>query len=169
MIRVPVSLSQNIAKVKKIIAIYYNKYGVNPDAQQIALESKLSLDEVDRVLANINGVFSYNDHVKNNGDSCDESELLDFIADDSCLETTIEDKLFSRKVKDILDKITILTSREKSVIMYRYGFVDNRIYTLKEIGDKLGITGERVRQIEARSLKKLAENTNLRHLNIERG
>lgn len=168
MIRVPANVSQNIAKVKKIMAIYYNKYGVYPSAKQIALESKLSLNEVDIVLAHINGVCSYNTYVKNNGDSCDEGELIDFIADDNCLESIVENKLLSREVRDVLDKITILTPREKSVILYRYGLVDGSCYNIGDIGNIFGVSKQSINQFERKALKKLLLSPKMQQLNQDR-
>lgn len=163
-IRVPVNVSQNIAKVRKIISNYYNKYGTNPNVVQIALESKLLPSEVDEALFNINRVSSYNDYVKNNGDSSDECEIIDFIDDDNILEVEIESKIFASKIRSLVDEMAILSPNERKVIMYRYGFIDGICYSLEEIGNIFGVSKQCINQHEKKALKKLSLSSKMQKL-----
>ncbi len=163
-IRVPVNVSQNIAKVRKIISNYYNKYGTNPNVVQIALESKLLPSEVDEALFNINRVSSYNDYVKNNGDSSDECEIIDFIDDDNILEIEIENKIFASKIRSLVDEMAILSPNERKVIMYRYGFIDGICYSLEEIGNIFGVSKQCINQHEKKALKKLSLSSKMQKL-----
>lgn len=163
-IRVPVNVSQNIAKVRKIISNYYNKYGTYPSAVQIALESKLLPSEVDEALFNINRVSSYNDYVKNNGDSSDECEIIDFIDDDNILEIEIENKIFASEIRNIVDEMAILSPTERKVIMYRYGFIDGICYSLEKIGNIFGVSKQCINQHEKKALKKLSLSSKMQKL-----
>jgi len=79
--------------------------------------------------------------------------LRDVIMDkDADLVKEIEKKVLDKEIKNVLD---CLTEREQLVITYRFGLNDTKCYTLEEIGNFLGLTRERIRQIEANALKKL--------------
>lgn len=97
-----------------------------------------------------------------------DEPIINFIPDENNNIEDEEDKIFYEQIKEIIFNQGNLNAKEKEILAYRYGFVDDRKYTLEELGDKLGITKERVRQIEVKSLRKLAQNRNLRFINSER-
>lgn len=154
-IRIPVNVSQDIVKVRKVISYYYNECGIEPTIEQISLETKLSPSSIQDALENMDDVISYNNNVKNDGDSCDEVELIDLISDDYKSVNYTEDKIFNSQVRTALSNIQNLTLNERKVIYYRFGFKDGVTYTLESTGNILGLTRERVRQIEKNAIKKL--------------
>ena len=154
-IRVPVNVSQDIIKVKKVLSDYYNKYGIEPTIEQISKETKLSPANIQDAIENMNDAISYNNNVTNDGDSCDEVELIDFVSDDNESVNYTEDKIFNSQVRAALSNVQNLTPNERKVIYYRFGFNDGVAYTLESTGNILGITRERVRQIEKNAIKKL--------------
>ena len=154
-IRIPVNVSQDIVKVRKVLSYYYNECGIEPTIEQISLETKLSPSSIQDALENMDDAISYNNKVNNDGDSCDEVELIDLISDDYKSVNYTEDKIFNSQVRTALSNIQNLTLNERKVIYYRFGFKDGVTYTLESTGNILGITRERVRQIEKNAIKKL--------------
>lgn len=154
-IRIPVNVSQDIVKVRKVLSYYYNECGIEPTIEQISLETKLSPSSIQDALENMDDAISYNNKVNNDGDPCDEVELIDLISDDYKSVNYTEDKIFNSQVRTALSNIQNLTLNERKVIYYRFGFKDGVTYTLESTGNILGITRERVRQIEKNAIKKL--------------
>lgn len=163
-IRIPVNVSQDIVKVRKVLSYYYNECGIEPTIEQISLETKLSPSSIQDALENMDDVISYNNKVKNDGDSCDEVELIDLISDDYKSVNYTEDKIFNSQVRTALSNIQNLTLNERKVIYYRFGFKDGVTYTLESTGNILGITRERVRQIEKNAIKKLKISSEIQKL-----
>ncbi|HEX9017388.1 MAG TPA: sigma-70 family RNA polymerase sigma factor, partial [Chloroflexota bacterium] len=85
----------------------------------------------------------------------DESELADMVADEASQqpEEAVYEMLLKRETQDALGQV--LTSREQLVLQLRFGLGNGHVYPLERIGEELGITRERVRQIEAKALEKL--------------
>ncbi len=93
----------------------------------------------------------------------DNSVLVDFIADDSMASPVEETnrELLREQMRDILSS---LTERERDVLMLRFGLVDGESHTLEEVGQRFGVTRERIRQIESKALRKLRHPTRSRRL-----
>lgn len=163
-IRIPVNVSQDIVKVRKVLSYYYNECGIEPTIEQISLETKLSPSSIQDALENMDDAISYNNKVNNDGDSCDEVELIDLISDDYKSVNYTEDKIFNSQVRTALSNIQNLTLNERKVIYYRFGFKDGVTYTLESTGNILGITRERVRQIEKNAIKKLKISSEIQKL-----
>jgi RNA polymerase primary sigma factor len=93
----------------------------------------------------------------------ENSVLVDFIPDDS-LASPVEEtnkELLREQMKDILAS---LTQREREVLSLRFGLTDGESHTLEEVGERFGVTRERIRQIEAKALRKLRHPTRSRRL-----
>ena len=151
-VRLPVHLNEKITKYRKA----YGKLSANltrePTIDDIAKEMKMSAKEVSKLAQVQTDIISINTKINDEGDT----ELGDLIESDS---ETPEDIIIKRRFKkDILELIDkcFLTTREKDVIMCRYGFATGEPMTLEEIGRKYNVTRERIRQIESKALKKIS-------------
>ena len=80
------------------------------------------------------------------------------IEDPNSRDTDFTDKMFYEDFRKVVFEGGVLTEREALVIALRFGFEDGRVYTLEEIGQQLHVTRERIRQIEAKALRKLKHN-----------
>lgn len=163
MIRKPVYLRENIAKMKKVASqIEMQKGGENATNEEIAKALKVSTKAVD----NMQKVISTSNVVSMETPLNSETDdtIQDFIADE---ENDTPDEVANKNdaTKVIMKAIEkTLTPREKEVILMRMGFATGEEETLQAIGDKLGLTRERVRQLESQALKKLAKVKELKEL-----
>ena len=163
MIRKPVYLKENIAKMKKVASVIeMQKGGESATSEEIAKALKCSpksIENMQKVISN-SQVVSMETPLNSETDDT----LQDFIADE---ESETPDEIVANKQKKsvilkVIDKV--LTPREKDVILMRNGFTTGEEETLQAIGDKLGLTRERVRQLESQALKKLARVKELQDL-----
>jgi RNA polymerase primary sigma factor len=97
------------------------------------------------------------------GDNDDPNVLSDFIPDEDTImpHQSAGRELLQRHVRNVLED---LTPREKKILQIRFGLVDGVVHTLEEVGKKFGVTRERIRQIEAKALRKLRHPTRSRPL-----
>ena len=150
MIRLPVHLLENEMKMRKICYSLFNKLGRKPTPLEVAEAANLPLEKVNKIFhIRMEQPTSLETPV---GDS--ETRFGDFIADDdavSPLEMTIQTNL-NKEIKRIL---ATLNPREAKILRMRFGIEEKRDYTLEELGRQFGITRERIRQIEAKALRKL--------------
>ena len=100
-----------------------------------------------------------------NGEEADESELGDFIEDPETKGKDFSEGLFYEQFRNAVFNSGVLSERERMVIAYRFGYVDGKTYTLEEVGKKLNVTRERIRQIEAKALRKLRSNRQIKAFN----
>lgn len=162
MIRKPVYLKESIAKMKKVARQIEMQSGNSASVEEIANAMKISKKTVENMQKVINNSQVISIETPLNNETNDT--LQDFIADD---ESETQEEIVSKKdstrfILNIIDKT--LTSREKDVILMRMGFVSGEEETLQAIGNKLGLTRERVRQLESQALKKLARVKELKDL-----
>lgn len=151
-IRRPVYLSEHLKKYKKYVDDYRSTYGVTPSVKECSKALKYDEEKILNLRSLSLGVLS----LDANYNEFDENELLaDRICDDSA---SFEDVIISNSVVfEICNELkNVLNDRSYDILMARLGFDGyDHCYTLKEIGDKLGLTRERVRQIEFKSMKVL--------------
>jgi len=150
-IRIPVHLTDRIRKVYKTSQRLEQQLGRRPTPEEIAAEmSDLDPDETRWLLRVSRRPLSLEKPVDEEGDS----EFGHFIEDESVPspDTQTEEQLLS---EDLQKMLTSLKPREARVLRLRFGLEGNRSHTLKEVGNKLGVTRERIRQIERRALRKL--------------
>ena len=164
-IRVPVHLHETALKVKKTIENYEKENGETPSEETISDILGISIEKVrssQRIIAG--NTISLSQIVKN-GDESGDSEIGDFIEDPESEGKEISDGLFYEQFRNAVFNSGILNEREKIVIAYRFGYVDGRTHTLEEVGQKLNVTRERIRQIESKALRKLRNNRQVKAFN----
>jgi RNA polymerase sigma factor (sigma-70 family) len=147
-IRHPVYVYDNLAKIRKFISEYKAKYEREPSIEKIAKATGIKKKDVEKYLelneVTINSLDEPYGEIGNlYGTIADKSE---YIEDKIILESDNETLL---KALDILDE------KEKEIIIHRFGLLDTKPMTLNELGKKLGLTRERVRQLQVRALNKL--------------
>lgn len=155
-IRLPVHMHEKVGRIKRAIAHLSNAIGKEPSIEQIAEEVNMKPDEVKVVLKAGQNLISLETPI---GEE-EESTLKDFISDDeniSPFESAAMDDLKIRMARAIREE---LTPREQKVINLRYGVEDNIPLTLEAVGEQMGITRERVRQIESKAIRKLRVRCN---------
>ncbi|MCC2253995.1 sigma-70 family RNA polymerase sigma factor [Ruminococcus sp. CLA-AA-H200] len=154
-IRVPVHVAENMKRVQRAAKELQQTLGRDATPREIAENlGDRSEEDVKNILTYLQNPVSLETPVGDDG----ENSLGDMVEDRS--ETTPEDAMNllaqREEVRDLLEK---LTERERQVISMRYGLGDESTHTLEEIGEILGVTRERVRQIEARAMEKLRKGT----------
>ena len=146
-IRIPSYKYEQLSKVNKVIENYQNEHGDIPDPEFIAEELGMKTSKVILLQNEFQDIVSLNEAIGDN------IFLEDVIGNEFNLEETI---IKSDQLSEMYELLqNTLTERERTIIELRYGLGNNKIHTLKEIGKKLNITRERVRQIEKKSISKL--------------
>ena len=149
-IRLPVHVGETINRVKRTAHKLQQALEREPSADEIGEALGLPADKVRRVLEVARQPVSLETPVGNEGDSV----LGDFIEDDRSAEPL--DHATEHLLREQLDEVLCkLDERERRIIELRYGLVDGKYRTLEEVGREFGITRERIRQIEAKVLRKL--------------
>ncbi|GAA5526876.1 MULTISPECIES: RNA polymerase sigma factor RpoD [Herpetosiphon] len=149
-IRLPVHVGETINRVKRTAHKLQQALEREPSAEEIGEALGLPADKVRRVLEVARQPVSLETPVGNEGDSV----LGDFIEDDRSSEPL--DHATEHLLREQLDEVLCkLDERERRIIELRYGLVDGKYRTLEEVGREFGITRERIRQIEAKVLRKL--------------
>ncbi|TYB30332.1 MAG: RNA polymerase sigma factor RpoD [Candidatus Mcinerneyibacterium aminivorans] len=149
-IRIPVHMIENINKVNKAIRIFKQERGKEPTNKEIAEVVGMSESKIEQIKKIAIDPVSLETPVGDQGDS----QLGDFLEDTriESPETTVQRKLLRKKLDELL---LTLDDREQKIIRLRYSWLEGKSYTLEEVGEKFGITRERVRQIEQKALNKL--------------
>jgi len=151
-IRIPVHMVEKLNRVSHVERQLVQRLGREPEAHEIAEELKCTVREVRDILRVAQMPVSLEKPI---GDE-DESELGDFVADDS-VEEPFEAATENLQREDIQKALDSLPERERQVIELRYGLRGHEPLTLEEVGRAFGVTRERVRQIENNTLKKLKQ------------
>ena len=158
-IRIPVHMIETINKLMRVQKQLVQEFGREPTSDEIADEIHLPVARVQSVLKMAQQPISLQAPV---GDA-DDTSFGDFIEDkaaDSPIDTT-SFSILKDKIRDVLDT---LTERERAVLEQRFGLIDGYSRTLEEVGRQFDVTRERIRQIEAKALRKMRHPTRLRHL-----
>jgi RNA polymerase primary sigma factor len=158
-IRIPVHMIETINKLMRVQKQLVQEYGREPSPEEVSEEIQLPVERVRAVLKMAQQPISLQSPV---GDS-DDTSFGDFIedkgADNPSDMTAIV--LLREKIRDVLDT---LTERERQVLEQRFGLVDGYSRTLEEVGRQFKVTRERIRQIEAKALRKMRHPTRIRQL-----
>ncbi|HHI78676.1 MAG TPA: RNA polymerase sigma factor RpoD [Planctomycetes bacterium] len=158
-IRIPVHMIETMSKLRNITRKLVQQKGREPTIEEIAEAGEISVEEAKRVMKISKQPISLDRPI---GES-DDSYFGDFIEDDK-VESPAESasrEMLKERVGDVLDTLTF---REREIIRLRYGIGDGYTYTLEEVGRIFRVTRERVRQIEAKAVRKLQHPVRARKL-----
>ncbi|KKO51514.1 RNA polymerase sigma factor RpoD [Paenibacillus sp. DMB20] len=149
-IRIPVHMVETINKLIRVSRQLLQELGREPSPEEIAAEMELSVEKVREIMKIAQEPVSLETPI---GEE-DDSHLGDFIEDQEALAPAdaAAYELLKEQLEDVLDT---LTEREENVLRLRFGLDDGRTRTLEEVGKVFGVTRERIRQIEAKALRKL--------------
>jgi RNA polymerase primary sigma factor len=158
-IRIPVHMIETINKLMRVQKQLIQDFGREPTPEEIADEMQMPVDRVRAVLKMAQQPISLQSPV---GDS-DDTNFGDFIEDKSAENPSdmTSYSLLKEKLAHVLDS---LTERERKVLELRFGLLDGYSRTLEEVGKQFKVTRERIRQIEAKALRKMRHPTRLRQL-----
>jgi RNA polymerase primary sigma factor len=158
-IRIPVHMIETINKLLRVQKKLVQQFGREPTAEEAAEEMDMPVERVRAVYKMAQQPISLQSPV---GDG-DDAHFGDFIEDKSA-ENPSEMTAYSMLKDRLQDVLDTLTDRERQVLDYRFGLTDGYSRTLEEVGKKFTVTRERIRQIEAKALRKLRHPTRIRKL-----
>lgn len=156
-IRIPVHIMEIVNKVRKHIRIFVQEMGREPSLEELSARVDLPVDRIEEVVRLTQEPVSLEISVGNKEDT----SLENYISNDDAVspEEAVIDSLLRDQICRVLE---LLTDREQMVIKLRFGLDDGIPRSLEEIGRILGVTRERVRQVEEKALKKLKTNSSPR-------
>jgi len=158
-IRIPVHMVETINRVIRTSRQLMQELGREPSTAEIAEAMKLPESRVQEIIKIAQDPVSLETPIGEEEDS----HLGDFIPDDSAPAPS-DAAFYSLQREQLMEVLGTLSDREKNVICLRYGLDGGRSYTLEEVGSIYHVTRERIRQIEAKALRKLRQNRQLRDL-----
>jgi len=150
MIRVPVYMNEEILKYKKVLEKLTHKLKRKPRFGEIAKRMKVPVDRVREFERSIAKITSLDAPIGESG----EGQIKDIIEDQNAASPDSQLEKYFEKER-ALGFLEILNERERKIIELRYGLKDGNAHTLAEIAKKLGVSRERIRQIEAATIKKI--------------
>jgi len=161
-IRLPIHISGRIYRISKIISSFIEKNGREPSPEEISEETGLPLDFVTNLFSIVVKTYSLETIIDEDGKLTLEEVLAN---------TTVEEPLSAfeqtRRVEEVASWLDILGTDEKRVIILRYGLDGEEPQTLESIGKIFGVTRERIRQIEQKSINKLRRILKRRNIGTE--
>ncbi len=149
-VRLPVHMVEKLNQIKRVRRELVQEHGRRPTKEELAKALDLDEDKLDEILEAGRKTLSL--HVRVGKE--EDTELMDLIEDQHNVgpNVTLDSKLLQEQVGTALAQ---LTPREREIVMLRFGMVDGKDYTLSEIGDMYALSRERVRQIQAKAMRKL--------------
>ncbi|MFH1657058.1 MAG: sigma-70 family RNA polymerase sigma factor [bacterium] len=159
-IRIPVHMVETISKYSQVRRRLTQELGRNPLPEEIASEMGIEVAKVYHVMKISQDTVSLETPV---GEEKEDSVLSEFVKDDKAISPAAEAgrSLLKERLQEILID---LSPREQKILSMRFGLEDGVTHTLEEVGEKFGVTRERIRQIEARALEKIREHSSLKKL-----
>lgn len=158
-IRIPVHMVEVINKLIRTQRQLVQELGREPEAEELALKMGVTVERVREIMKNSQETISLEKPIGEEGDS----QLGDFIPDGDSLSPADQADLTLLK-EQLLEVLQGLTQREERVLRLRFGLDDGRPRTLEEVGKEFNVTRERIRQIEAKALRKLRHPSRSRKL-----
>jgi RNA polymerase primary sigma factor len=158
-IRVPVHMGDQINKLIRVSHSLTQELGREPNPEELATAMQVPVKKAEQMIQVARRPIS----LETPTDEDEDSVLGDFIMDEDSVAPidAVTSNMLREQITDILNS---LPPREVRILQLRYGLVDGQSYTLEEVGKKLGVTRERVRQIEAQALSRLRHPTHARKL-----
>ncbi|MFG1707315.1 RNA polymerase sigma factor [Nonomuraea sp. M3C6] len=158
-IRLPVHVLEMLSKLSRIERDMHQRLGREPTAEELAVELDKTPDQIEELLRTSRQPISLNATIGEDG----ETTIGDLIEDVDSPEASeiVDRQLLGDQLRGVLDN---LSPRESKIMALRFGLVDGKPHTLDEIGKHLGLTRERIRQLEKESLSKLRHPSNTRPL-----
>lgn len=160
-IKIPIHISTNSQKVKRVIEELCEKNGRDPTYEEIAEVMNIPEEKIEQLLNITKDIYSI-DTPLGSGDK--ESTMGDYLEDENDSNQPEEAIIQSALSEEINKMLDTLTDREKNIMIMRYGLNNTPVKTLEDIGNELGITRERVRQIEKKVLRKLRHPSKSRYI-----
>lgn len=159
-IRIPVHMVETLSKYNQVRRRLLQDLGREPLAEEIAAEMGIETDKVRHLMKVSQATVSLETPV---GEDEEDSILAEFIEDEKTIPPSLEAarSLLRKRLKEIL---VDLTPREQKILSMRFGLEDGITHTLEEVGQEFGVTRERIRQIEAKSLERIREHQGLKKL-----
>lgn len=158
-IRIPVHMIETLNKVMQVQKQLLQELGHEPTPEEVANEMQMPVERVQSIMKMAQQPISLQSPV---GDS-DDTNFGDFIEDKGA-ENPYDMTAYSLLREKLLDVLSSLTPRERKVLTLRFGLQDGYSRTLEEVGKQFNVTRERIRQIEAKALRKMRHPTRLRQL-----
>jgi RNA polymerase primary sigma factor len=153
-IRVPVHMGDQLNRMRRVQLRLMQELGREPSMDELAVGMETTIDKVENLLEIARRPVSLETPIDEEGDST----FGDFVEDVSSLAPAEEvaTNLLHEQLKSALDRLPV---REAQILRLRYGLEDGRVYTLEEVGVAIGVTRERVRQLEAQALNRLRQSS----------
>jgi RNA polymerase primary sigma factor len=158
-IRIPVHMTETINKIIRFSRIFVQQNGREPNPEEIAYKMRLPQDKIKSILKIAQEPISLQMPIGDEGDT----HFGDFIQDKKAVSPANATVRAMLK-EEMNSALSTLTDREKKILVLRFGVIDGAPRTLEEVGNVFRVTRERVRQIEAKALKKLRHPTRSRKL-----
>jgi len=158
-IRIPVHMVETMSKYSKARRRILQDLGREPLPEEIAAEMGITVDKVHHIMKISQETVSLETPIGNEKDSF----LVEFIEDEKVIPPSLEAarNLLRERLKEVL---VDLTPREQKILSMRFGLENGITHTLEEVGQEFGVTRERIRQIEAKSLERIREHRKLKKL-----
>ncbi|MDO5425843.1 MAG: sigma-70 family RNA polymerase sigma factor [Eubacteriales bacterium] len=160
-IRIPVHMRETMNRIRAQSRKFLAENGREPDTSELAVLMGMPIDKMEEIMKLFGDTISLETPV---GDEEDAS-LGEFIPDKSTNDQYTETEYLLLQ-QELSEMLSTLTERERSVLRLRFGFEDGKIWTLEEVGQVYHVTRERIRQIEARALRRLRHKKNIKQLKI---
>lgn len=153
-IRVPVHMGDQLNRMRRVQLQLLQELGRDPKIEEIAASMETTPDKIENLLEISRRPVSLETPIDDDGDST----FGDFVEDANSPAPAEEvaNHLLQEQIQQALDK---LPTREAQILRLRYGLADGRVYTLEEVGHTIGVTRERVRQLEAQALNRLRQSS----------
>ncbi|MBI3448763.1 MAG: sigma-70 family RNA polymerase sigma factor [Acidobacteria bacterium] len=158
-IRIPVHMNEKYKKVSDAVRELTKAMGREPSPKEIARKMHMPIPKIKEILELVKDPIFF----ERNGDDDEGGGLLRFISDDKAI-SPFEQAVTRDRSEKIEEALQTLSEKEGNVIRMRFGIGVHRNYTLEEVGREMGLTRERIRQIESKALKKLLKSKKLREL-----